>query len=723
MGKRTSKAQLLGTIILGAVLGVSVWHLADPYLAKTGLMQSAEAYVRHARLQRELRSHLLIRLSLQEQGICPEAIVLLASHAIREDRILATAPAMGFVIGDGSLVLTAAHCLSFPTEEYSHRPMSRQVVVISPFYGDVFDAAIAAMDPNSDLALLRPSWKGHPALRLGNPQDLSQIKEVYAATRSFNGEDFLCPVRRSPGSPLRFDCQARMEAISVLAVDAPGQGHFIHLGSTRYIVSGWSGSPLIDTRTRTAVGVLTQLCIKPLQGKTISRTAKGTNLAAIESFLQRHDLTESAWAGPRDLASVGHAAEAFALVVKHIEESVAQESTAAQDSLQQLLIRRPDSPVAHRLLAYHAHGMAKSGKNEDKDYLAQAEEHLLKAMDLDPNDPQSRVAYGNLLRQSGRYAEALVQTQAALALDPDNDLALVNRVAILAKTDPNQWFAEVRALTEHRPAMAYAWFLYSEALRTKRRFEDALAAARKATDLDPNGLYWGELARAEDAVGDLDHAEANFERMTKACGCQSCWAGYADFLIDHRSMDANALSTAQRAAEKVEQAKAVKLSAASRRNLRVKLNMAEINLAAQSSMQDAERAARGWIDRDPDEGHAWWTLADLVRMQQRFDEAVAAAQKAVDLDPNGVFNFAPRLADCLAKAGRLNEAEQTYQQMLTRHPERAYYWFWYAEYLADQDPDQLKQARQALDRASDPNAQSPVEPNDLAALRRRLGER
>ncbi len=610
MGKRATKVHGLAAILLGGLLGVSIWHSAQPYLDRTGFSQSVGRYIEHARLDRELRSHALIAPSEKEHGLSPDSLVLLVHSAAREGGTIALngGPAMAFAIGDGSLVLTAAHCLDWPAGKDCHGAISKQVTVLSPFYGDEFEATVVAVDREADLAALRPSWKGHPALLLGDPEDLCRIREVYVATRSFNEEDPLVGVKPKPGSPARFDCRARMEVVSVRGVDAPGLGRFIHLGSTRYIANGWSGSPLIDTRTKTVSGMLTQLHLDLPQGKLTKRTALGTNLATVCFFLRRHGLMESALARPSDPVRPEHAAEAFALAVKSVETLNASEFATSRGCLEKMVGLRPHSSVIHLQLAYRMMATAPAaGKDEGEDHPAEVEVHILKAIELDPNNPWPRIVYTSLLRKQRRHAEALTQAEAALALDPNDDLALASRVDVLAATDPNRCLAAARTLIERRPDKAYAWLRCSEALRSQRRVDEASAAARKATDLDPN------------------------------------------------------------------------------------------------------------------DGRCWWTLADLLRSQQRFGEAVEAAQKAVDLDPNDVSDFRPRLANCLSKAGRLKDAEQVYQLMLSKYPQRAYFWFWYAEYLADHYPDRIEQASQALDKASDPNAQWRVDPNELASLRRRIG--
>ena len=114
--------------------------------------------------------------------------------------------------------------------------------------------------------------------------------------------------------------------------------------------------------------------------------------------------------------------------------------------------------------------------------------------------------------------------------------------------------------------------------------------------------------------------------------------------------------------------------------------------------------AREWLRTDANEAEFWWFLADILRTQTKYAEAVVAARKAVDLKPN--VSFQPRLANCLAKAGELQAAQQVYDEMLQRYPERGRYWFWYSQFLMDHHPDRVDEARQALETArtaADPN--------------------
>ena len=112
-------------------------------------------------------------------------------------------------------------------------------------------------------------------------------------------------------------------------------------------------------------------------------------------------------------------------------------------------------------------------------------------------------------------------------------------------------------------------------------------------------------------------------------------------------------------------------------------------------------------------------MAGILRTLGQHEQAVQAASKAVDLYPDS--SYRPRLADCLAKAGRLQQAQQTYNEMLTDHPQRPKYWFWYARFLNEYYPQKHEEARQALEKAESASDMVwYVPPEDLTDLRDKI---
>ena len=66
-------------------------------------------------------------------------------------------PRVAFAIGDGTLLLTAGHCVA-DLQQSSGQAISGDIMVISPYYGDIFGFRIVAIDKKADLAILKPAW-------------------------------------------------------------------------------------------------------------------------------------------------------------------------------------------------------------------------------------------------------------------------------------------------------------------------------------------------------------------------------------------------------------------------------------------------------------------------------------------------------------------------------------------------------------------------------------
>ena len=132
----------------------------------------------------------------------------------------------------------------------------------------------------------------------------------------------------------------------------------------------------------------------------------------------------------------------------------------------------------------------------------EAENQFKRAIELDPNSPDTREAYATLLSYTGRHTEALAEIKRARELDPLNvrtgalegtmliyagriDEALV-RLQKTLELEPNYWFA-----------MQYVASAYIE----KGMFAEAAAEARKARELSgvstrPTGFLGYALAKA-----------------------------------------------------------------------------------------------------------------------------------------------------------------------------------------------------------------------------------
>ena len=115
-------------------------------------------------------------------GYDPNALVLLIHIDHRQNETLISWPRVAFAIGDGTIILTAKHCVDYPSN-WSQRPMSPDIVAVSPYYGDIYHCDVIATDKKSDLAILKAPWRIHPALALASKEEFQATRQVTVFSR------------------------------------------------------------------------------------------------------------------------------------------------------------------------------------------------------------------------------------------------------------------------------------------------------------------------------------------------------------------------------------------------------------------------------------------------------------------------------------------------------------------------------------------------------------
>jgi len=181
----------------------------------------------------------------------------------------------------------------------------------------------------------------------------------------------------------------------------------------------------------------------------------------------------------------------------------------------------------------------------DKGLPAEAEQALLRALELKPSSAVMHVRYGNLLNQLGREDEAVEQTRRAVALDPMDvrwRLALADRLFYVGGYEES--LAEAQRVIDMEPKAAVAHYNAGYAYAMMDRDAEAVEAFRTAHDLEPaepeyaTALAWGwaragqrdsavaaltgvpeegtnlkEFAIVYGALGDLDKAFEYVDRL------------------------------------------------------------------------------------------------------------------------------------------------------------------------------------------------------------------
>jgi TolB-like protein/Flp pilus assembly protein TadD len=146
----------------------------------------------------------------------------------------------------------------------------------------------------------------------------------------------------------------------------------------------------------------------------------------------------------------------------------------------------------------------------DRGLPEEAEQALLRALELKPSSAVMHVRYGNLLNQLGREDEAVEQTRRAIALDPMDvrwRLALADRLFYVGGYEES--LAEARRVIEMEPKAAVAHYNAGYAYAMLDRESEAVDAFRTAHDLEPaEAEYATALAWAWARTGQRDSAVA-----------------------------------------------------------------------------------------------------------------------------------------------------------------------------------------------------------------------
>lgn len=144
----------------------------------------------------------------------------------------------------------------------------------------------------------------------------------------------------------------------------------------------------------------------------------------------------------------------------------------------------------------------------------EAESTYRQALAWRSHDFNSANNLGNLLRRQGRFGEALPLLESAQRLQPQSAQANGNYAMLLVDLGRAHEAARAaQAATAIEPKNPLWWATLGVAERVRHNVEAAMAALRKALELDPNDQgSRAELALALSEAGEIDAARATMEQ-------------------------------------------------------------------------------------------------------------------------------------------------------------------------------------------------------------------
>jgi len=336
----------------------------------------------------------------------------------------------------------------------------------------------------------------------------------------------------------------------------------------------------------------------------------------------------------------------------------------------------------------------------------------LRVLDLisytNSGDVRVRTLKAEVLRDLGRFVDALAAYDLAIEQFPDGAFAQVRRASLLRDLGRfDEALETYDSAIEQFPDDAFAQSGRAEVLRDLGRFDDALTAYDRAIDRFPDGAFaqvrraslLRDLGRFDEALETYDSA---IEQFPDDAFAQS---GRAEVLRDLGRFD-EALAAYDRAIERFPGDRVV-------RNQRAEV------LRDLGRFDDALAAYDGAIERFTDDTYAQNGRAEVLRDLGRFDDALTAYDRAIDRFPDDAVAQRGR-AEVLRDLGRFDDALAAYDRAIDRFPDDAISRNGRAEVL--RDLGRFDDALTAYDRAIDRFPDNAVARNGKGYLLGSMGQ-
>jgi tetratricopeptide (TPR) repeat protein len=404
----------------------------------------------------------------------------------------------GFVIGDGTLVVTAHH-LVFEESEQGEHQMPGLVRLFSPYLGDDCEGEIVAADKELDLAVLKASWRGHPALQLADDNSIVSAErlEIIGMATVIHS---LSPDSREP-FPESLTFQREVLPFDFVAV-RQRIPRFVSVSGVGELGPGWSGSPILLPGTSTAAG-----CFVRLQGRKGQRatSAEGPAISQVKRLVADAGKEESLRRAKAALPRAKDGAGVLLLTLGAHWDYLRDNYDSAFETAQKLILARPESAFAYGLAA----GVAEEqGKFDD------AERYYQEALRLNPHAANLKIYYAQFLskHQPDKALEILQQMWQFDRFKPHVALLMGN---VLSERGEFGRCAEfLKEALKVNAKNVYLWVNLGACQFRSGDADNAVVSMTKAVELLPEGgLFRSQLAQLLEKQGRLDDAERHFRKL------------------------------------------------------------------------------------------------------------------------------------------------------------------------------------------------------------------
>ncbi len=429
-----------------------------------------------------------------------DALVVIVSRSF-----VGTGAGNGFVVGDGTVVLTNDHVVVEKSSEGKHR-VETFVSAFSPYLGQACDARVLATDERLDLAVVEVPWKGHPALALADANTVTSAESARVlglptvVKRMDTGD--------AGGSPAE-EFQVDAEELPVGFIGARRHDpRVVMLAGTGRLSPGWSGSPMVLPDTGTAIGCFASIDSTVSGSQVLRRDARGPAVCQVAQLLGDGWSERLVRSGPGHLRSPEDAHEACSLALKASALLRPDGYESVPGLIHTFLELRPDSVFGHRVLAYASEklGHADAARNSYE-----------RALELDPNSFSVQLLYAQFLADNGEPRKAWQVLEPLAGSGRSDDLVTIALVNILSEQRRlDRCLQILENAVKVSPRNGYLWQQMAACRLQLRGPQAAIGPLTRVVELLPErGSFRGTLARLLETTGVLDEAEKHYRELLK----------------------------------------------------------------------------------------------------------------------------------------------------------------------------------------------------------------
>ena len=146
----------------------------------------------------------------------------------------------------------------------------------------------------------------------------------------------------------------------------------------------------------------------------------------------------------------------------------------------------------------------------------EAEEHFIRALELDPNSSIAHFGYADFLSKMERPEEALAEIKRAREIEPFSPFINSFEAWFLAAGQPDAAMERVRIAIDLDPKFFFAHWIAAEIYKGKKMYPESIAESRLAKSLSPHQT-WSDVGLAYTFVetGQLNESRAILNEMLR----------------------------------------------------------------------------------------------------------------------------------------------------------------------------------------------------------------